>query len=230
MSYLKVNSIQSEKSDPLIIQLRINNKNVKMAIDTGSEISVISKQDFERQFGEKKLNQLDSTKTVLRTFSGEKIKPLGIAKVKVEYQGQKKHLNLFVVEKGMSTLFGRSWLEKLQLNWKELRNVMNVGQAAPQKDDPLPSKPNKKNKAVIEYLLARYESVFEDGIGKVEGMKANRTFKEEPKPVFCKARTIPFAKRPKVEEELDNLEEMGIISKVNTSEWVTPVVPCGQEK
>ncbi len=41
--YLRVNSIQSEKSDPLIIQLKINNKNVKMAIDTGSEISVISK-------------------------------------------------------------------------------------------------------------------------------------------------------------------------------------------
>ncbi len=108
----------------------------------------------------------------------------------------------------MSTLFGQSWLKKLQLNWKELRNVMNVGQAVPQKDDPLPSKPNKKNKAVIEDLLAKHESVFEDRIGKVEGMKANLTFKEEPKPVFCKARTIPFAIRPNVEEELDNLQSV----------------------
>ena len=55
-------------------------------------------------------------------------------------------------------------------------------------------------------------------------MKANLTFKEDLKPVFCKARTIPFALRPKV-EELDKLEGMGIISKVNTSEWATPVVP-----
>ncbi len=47
--------------------------------------------------------------------------------------------------------------------------------------------------------------MFEDRIGRVEGMKANLTFKEEPKPVFCKARTIPFVIRPKVEEELDNL-------------------------
>ena len=76
-----------------------------------------------------------------------------IAKVKVEYQGQRKHLNLFVGEKGMSTLFGRSWLEKLQFNWNELKNVMNVGQTVPQKDDPLPSKPNNKNTAVIEDLL-----------------------------------------------------------------------------
>ena len=56
-------------------------------------------------------------------------------------------------------------------------------------------------------------------------MKASLTFKEDPKPVFCKARTIPFALRPKVEEELDKLEGMGIISKVNTSEWATPMVP-----
>ena len=67
--------------------------------------------------------------------------------------------------------------------------------------------------------------MLEDGIGKVEGMKANLTFKVEPKPVFCKARTIPFGIRPKVEEELDYLEEMGIISKVITSEWATPLVP-----
>ena len=71
VSYLRVNSIQSEKSDPLIIQLKINNKNVKMEIDTVSEISVMSKQEFERQFGKKKLNQLDSTKTILRTFLAE---------------------------------------------------------------------------------------------------------------------------------------------------------------
>jgi hypothetical protein len=91
--------------------------------------------------------------------------------------------------------------------------------------------PNKKNTAVVEDLLAKYESVFENEIGKVEWMKANLSFKKEPKPVFCKARAIPFAIRPKVEEELENLEDMGTISKVNTSEWATPVVPaCGQVK
>ena len=63
------------------------------------------KHEIERRFGRKKLN---STTVMLRTFSGEKIKPLGIASVKVDYQGQKKHHDLFVVEKGISTLFGRS--------------------------------------------------------------------------------------------------------------------------
>ena len=120
----------------------------------------------------------------------------------------------------MSTLFGRSWLEKLQLNWKELRKVMEVENVDLQKVN---SRKTPKGNVALDELLTNYESVFEDKIGKVEVMKANLTFKEDPKPVFCKARTIPFALRPKVEEEFDKLE--GIISKVNTSEWAIPVVP-----
>jgi hypothetical protein len=88
VNYLKINCIQSEKSDPLIIQLKINNKNVKMEIDTSSEISVMSKQDFERQFGKKKLNQLDPTKTILRTFSGKRLSHCILQKLKLNIRAK----------------------------------------------------------------------------------------------------------------------------------------------
>lgn len=87
VSYLKVNSILSEKTDLLLIELKFDNKNVKMETDTGCEISVMSKHEFESPFGKRKLNQLNSTKTMLRTFSGKMVKPLGLAKVKAEHQG-----------------------------------------------------------------------------------------------------------------------------------------------
>ena len=44
--------------------------------------------------------------------------PSGTAHVKVDYQNEKKHLDLFAVEKGISTLFGLSWLEGFILNGK----------------------------------------------------------------------------------------------------------------
>ena len=44
-------------------------------------------------------------------------------------------------------------------------------------------------------------------------------------PVAQKARRIPFHLRKKVEQELNNLEQQGIIEKVNgPTPWVSPLV------
>ena len=73
--------------------------------------------------------------------------------------------------------------------------------------------------------LSKYGSIFRDGIGKVKGVKASLTLKKDAKPKFLKARPVPYALKPKIEQELENLERQGIISKANTSDWATPIVP-----
>ncbi|XP_057682804.1 uncharacterized protein K02A2.6-like [Corythoichthys intestinalis] len=45
------------------------------------------------------------------------------------------------------------------------------------------------------------------------------------KPVFMKARTVPYAIRDKVEADLDALVKSGVLEPVTTSEWATPIVP-----
>ena len=80
--------------------------------------------------------------------------------------------------------------------------------------------------------LSKYGSIFRDGIGKVKGVKASLTLKKDAKPKFLKARPVPYALKPKIEQELENLERQGIVSKANTSDWATPIVlvvkPNGQ--
>ncbi|XP_032888189.1 uncharacterized protein K02A2.6-like [Amblyraja radiata] len=44
-------------------------------------------------------------------------------------------------------------------------------------------------------------------------------------PSFFKPRPVPFAIRPAVEAELDNLEQHGVLSRIDWSEWATPIVP-----
>ena len=49
--------------------------------------------------------------------------------------------------------------------------------------------------------------------------------KLEAPPRFCKARAVPYALKEPIEQELERLEHLKIIEKVNHSEWAAPVVP-----
>lgn len=48
--------------------------------------------------------------------------------------------------------------------------------------------------------------------------------KSDTKRIFKKARPLPYALKETVEKELDRLEAMGIISKVNRSDWASPLI------
>ena len=40
---------------------------------------------------------------------------------------------------------------------------------------------------------------------------------------------VPFAYKPKVDEQLDHLQSLGVIEKVEFSDWAAPVVPVLKE-
>lgn len=50
----------------------------------------------------------------------------------------------------------------------------------------------------LNTILKTYDSVFSEGIGKVKGMKAKLTLKEDAQPKFLKARTVPHSMKPKM--------------------------------
>ena len=53
------------------------------------------------------------------------------------------------------------------------------------------------------------------------------TIQLEPsaQPRFCKARTVPYALKEKIEKELDQLVKQGVIEPISFSEWAAPIVP-----
>ena len=55
-------------------------------------------------------------------------------------------------------------------------------------------------------------------------MKALITLQKDAKPVYRKARPVPYALKKPLEEKLDSLEMQGILEKVDHSNWATPVV------
>ena len=157
--------------------------------------------------------KLAKSDITLKTYTGEKITPKGEMKCNVKFKGQGKELTLQVVETPGPALFGRDWLSKIQLDWGEIKALK------------LSKTPEGVMQHKVDQLLQKYESVFSEGVGTLKGHKADLKVKENCQPSFHKPRQVPYALRPKVEAELTRLEKDGILSKVEYSEWATPIVP-----
>ena len=179
-----------------------------MELDTGSAISTLPLQKYKEMFAD---TPLVDTKAILKTCSGEKIKPEGKLIVCVEHNNQLKNLTLYVVETQGPALFRRDWLHQIQLDWKLICAISK-------------EKPPQQTQKKLEKLLEEYSEVFQNEIGTLKSTKAKLTLKENSQPKFYKARPAPYAMKPKVEVELKRLEE-GILSKGKFSNWATPIVP-----
>ena len=158
-----------------------------------------------------KSSKLHRTNTVLKTYTGEKIQPIGVLNVQVKYKEEMQKLSLYVVETKGPALFGGDWLEKITLDWNGINTLATTSLGNPS--------------TRLQEILNKYSDVFKEDIGLLKTTKAKLDLKEDSQPKFCKARQVPYVPRPKVEAELTKLQNDGILTKVNWSEWATPVVP-----
>ena len=78
-------------------------------------------------------------------------------------------------------------------------------------------------------MLETHSSVFQEGLGKVEGVKAKIYVDPTERPRFFKARPVAYALREKIETELERQVKEGTIEPVEFSEWTTPIVPIVKE-
>nr|VZI40377.1 unnamed protein product [Spirometra erinaceieuropaei] len=65
----------------------------------------------------------------------------------------------------------------------------------------------------------------DDSATHYRGPPGKFQFQSDFRPRFFKALTVPYAVAPKVEEELDRLQNADIIEPVQYSEWAAPIVP-----
>ena len=185
----------------MCVKPKIEGKTIQMELDTGAAVSLISKELYDMQLCHVPLRQ---TNTILKTYTGELISPEGVIKVLVKMNKQKAKLPLYVVKGASPPLFGREWLRRIRIDWREIKTV---------------------REETLEAVLQRHNEVFKKELGTMKGIKVAIALKPRHQPRFCQARVVPYALRPKVEAEIDRLREQGIISPVKFSDWATPIVP-----
>ena len=109
-----------DSNKPLCITLNVNNSPVRMELNTSSALSIISYEEFSNIF---KHLPLQSSNLILKTYTGEKVSSMGVCKVIVSHNNKSFDLELYVLKSKGPALFGREWLNRMQLNLNEFTDA-----------------------------------------------------------------------------------------------------------
>jgi len=197
-------TLSSRGQEPILVSVTLNQTPVQMELDTGASLSLLNKPTFD-VITSNTHTTLKATDVHLKTYTGETVEVLGAAELAVTYGEQTKQLVVHVVAGNGPNLMGRDWLYSLKVSIGEIHKV--------QVPNGLPE------------LLEKHKQVFSDGLGTFKGGKVTLQIEAQCKPKFFKARTLPFSLKEKVENELERLEGLGIITPVAYSNWAAPIVP-----
>ena len=95
--------------------------------------------------------KLEKTATVLRTYAGEKIQPMGSFSMEVKYNKKGAILPLLVIKGNGPNLLGCNWLPYIWIDWKSIYLVSNDK---------------------LQNILAKHQNVFGEGLGQLRGYHA----------------------------------------------------------
>ena len=205
----EVHNVRKQGNDIIWVELDVDGKPLKMELDSGSAVSIISFDPYRQKFNRLPLHK---TGLSLKTYTGKNIMPVGVLKVPVDYQNQREVLDLCVVKNKGPVLMGIDWLRTIRLDWCSIKSL----QASLATSSP---------KERLDVMLDKYSDVFENKLGTFTSAKAKLSVKDDSQARFLKARPMPYALKLKVEEELRRLQNEGILTKVEWSELATLIVP-----
>ena len=192
-----VNLVHSERIHPLMV----NGCIVPCKLDTGAQANVLS-QNYLKHFNY--VPKVHKTAVSLKGYDGGDIPIMGRCVGKVSHKG--KFVNVsFVVVPGKPAMLGDDTCERLGL----VKRVYVV-------DDET---------VEVDYsdLLDEYKEVFQ-GLGCLEGEYAI-IVDENVTPVIHPATKVPFALKCKLKDELERMEKLEVIERVETpTDWVSSLV------
>ncbi|CAH8529728.1 unnamed protein product [Dicrocoelium dendriticum] len=197
--------------------LKINDKEVKLQLDTASDITLICR-DTWCMLGRPPLVHTDHT---ARNASGGILKLLGELHCQVSFRDQHIRTTCFVTDQPGLNLLGLDWMEELKLLDQSVNSICQKLQV---------EKPAETQNMSLELysqiaeLKRRHESLFQPGLGCCRIARAELNLKPDARPVFRPKRPVPYATQPIVESELNRLQSEGIIERVHYSEWAAPIV------
>uniref|UniRef100_A0A8C4RHI8 Gypsy retrotransposon integrase-like protein 1 n=1 Tax=Erpetoichthys calabaricus TaxID=27687 RepID=A0A8C4RHI8_ERPCA len=184
-----------------ILPVQVNNAIISFKLDTGAQVNIMPENEYRKL---QPRPSLQETEIKITGYSGMQIPVTGQCVACVKYKNKKYSLVFVVVPKRVQAILGLSACEKMNL----IERVLTI---------------NIEDNTEYEALLQKYSDLFL-GLGCLPGEHKIITDKNVS-PVIHPCRKVPFALKEKLAEELDRMESLQVIKKINEpTEWVNSLV------
>ncbi|XP_028161637.1 uncharacterized protein K02A2.6-like [Ostrinia furnacalis] len=198
--------------EPIKLDILVNNLKLCMELDSGSGTSVISEKLYLKYFPQVKLHKSDLTMCL---YNSHKITPLGYFIAQVSFKNKINDLKFYIVKNGGPPLLGRDFMALFNIGFTTCNHYTYKNDGGAEND--------------VQQLLNQFPGLWKDALGCFNKFKVELHVKENSVPKFFKPRSIPFALKDKVDEELTRLVKLGVLVPVRFSEYATPIVPVLKE-
>ncbi|UYV62025.1 K02A2.6-like [Cordylochernes scorpioides] len=185
-----------------MVRVQTSGRDINMLIDSGTGKNIISEKTYIETWVKSERPRIEKDATKLVQWNRQRLSILGKIRADVKVNKRIITMELLVVEGPGPNLIGREVFDQIGigLEW------INYGDSVCQ-------------------ITEEFMDVFKEKLGQYRGPPIHIKNKTLGKPTFLRARTLPYAIRPKVEEALRKMEEQGILTPVEFTRFATPIVP-----
>ncbi|XP_062557748.1 uncharacterized protein K02A2.6-like [Armigeres subalbatus] len=177
-------------------------------LDSASDITVISSGTW-KQLGEPPTRYPSVN---AKTASGDSLQLLSEFECSITIDEVTQVSTIYVVEQDLHIL-GLDLVEKFQLD----AVPMNVYCRQVNNSTP-----------IVERLKAAYPQVFSISLGRCTKTTVKLDLKPGQRPVICPKRSVVYAMYQAIDEDLDRLERLKIITPIDYSDWAALISDCGR--
>ena len=189
-----------------LVDLSLNGLRVKMEVDSGSPITIISENTYNL-ISKISHTPLKPFKRIVRSASFKVMPVLGMISVDVVWKGKKLNSLPVVVMAGRApALLGRAWFPMLGI---DVIGIYSCNSFSPR----------------TSQILTQFAEVFNTELGTYVSPPLDLNFDPSVKPIRFRPRRVPFGIKDKVDAAIDSLIARKVIEQIADTEWGTPVVP-----
>ena len=200
---LKVSEVNVSENKPFVLKGKLNEKEFRAIIDTGSPVTIFTKKHVDVLLGKNyPIRELEENEKYV-DYNQQQIQFVGQTAARLQCGPKKmQKARLLVAQDGTKSIVGRDWIRALGLKIK------------PEGETDSKSVVNIVNKGQDDKLYKEFFELF-NREGRVKDYRITAEFNNNFKPIQQKGRRIPLQLQDTVKKEIDELIKNGHIEKVS---------------